>query len=62
VKQSKCADIEDIVHKGKVSEIYEHDSPEGFIDPPLPLTPVRLDGFKWLDKLRPKKRDDIFNK
>ena len=62
VEQSKCADIEILFTKGKVSEIYEHDSPEGFIDPPLPLTPVRFDGFKWLDKLRPKKMDDIFNK
>jgi lipopolysaccharide export system protein LptA len=62
VEQSKCADIEILFTKGKVSEIYEHESPEGFIDPPLPLTPVRFDGFKWLDSLRPKKRDDIFNK
>jgi lipopolysaccharide export system protein LptA len=62
VEQSKCADIEILFKKGKVSEIYEHESPEGFIDPPLPLTPVRFDGFIWLDNLRPKKRDDIFNK
>jgi lipopolysaccharide export system protein LptA len=62
VEQSKCADIEILFTKGKVSEIYERESPEGFIDPPLPLTPVRFDGFKWLDNLRPKKRDDIFNK
>jgi lipopolysaccharide export system protein LptA len=62
VEQSKCADIEILFTKGKVSEIYEHNSPEGFIDPPLPLSAVRLDGFKWYDNLRPKKRDDIFNK
>lgn len=60
--QSKCANIEVIVDKGKVIEIYEHNNPEGFIDPPLPATPVRLDGFKWFDKLRPRKKNDIFNK
>jgi lipopolysaccharide export system protein LptA len=60
--QSKCANIEVIVDKGKVIEIYEHNNPEGFIDPPLPATPERLEGFKWLNKLRPVKRNDIFNK
>lgn len=58
--QSKCANIEVHVDKGKVTEIYEYENPDGFIDPPLPANPVRLDGFKWLDHLRPKKKDDIF--
>jgi lipopolysaccharide export system protein LptA len=58
--QSKCANMEIFVDKGKVSEIYEYDNPEGFIDPPLPANPVRLDGFRWLENLRPKKRQDIF--
>ncbi len=62
VEQSKCANIEIRFDKGKVSEIFEYENPEGFIDPPLPANPVRLDGYKWLDKLRPKKKDDIFNK
>jgi hypothetical protein len=62
VEQSKCANIEIRFDKGKVSEIFEYENPEGFIDPPLPVNPVRLDGFRWLDKLRPKKKDDIFNK
>jgi hypothetical protein len=48
------------VDKGKVTEIFEHDNPEGFIDPPLPADPIRLEGFKWLDKIRPKKKNDIF--
>jgi lipopolysaccharide export system protein LptA len=60
--QSKCANIEVIVNKGKIKEIYEHENPEGFIDPPLPANPVRLDGFKWYDKLRPRKKNDIFLK
>jgi lipopolysaccharide export system protein LptA len=58
--QSKCANIEVFVDKGKVTEIFEHDNPEGFIDPPLPADPIRLEGFKWLDKIRPKKKNDIF--
>jgi lipopolysaccharide export system protein LptA len=58
--QSKCADIEVILDKGKVSEIYEYQNPEGISFPPLPAIPVRLDGFKWYDKLRPKKKNDIF--
>jgi lipopolysaccharide export system protein LptA len=62
VEQSKCANIEIMFDKGKVSQIYERESPEGYIDPPLPLTRVRLEGFKWFDDLRPKKKNDIFNK
>jgi hypothetical protein len=60
--QSKCAKMEVTVDKGKVTEVYEYDNPEGYIDPPLPADPVRLDVFKWLDNLRPKKKDDIFKK
>jgi lipopolysaccharide export system protein LptA len=62
VDQSKCANMEVILDKGKVSEIYEYENPEGFIDPPLPLTHVRLEGYKWFDNIRPKKKNDIFNK
>jgi lipopolysaccharide export system protein LptA len=60
--QSKCANMEIFVEKGKVQEIYEHNGPEGFIDPPLPADPVRFDGFRWLDKNRPKNKTDIFIK
>jgi hypothetical protein len=62
VDQSKCANMEIIVDKGKVTEIYEYENPEGVIDPPLPLNSVRLEGYKWFDHLRPKKKADIFNK
>ena len=34
INQSKCANIEVFVEKGKITEIYEFQSPEGFIDPP----------------------------
>jgi lipopolysaccharide export system protein LptA len=62
MNRSECANIEVLVEKGKIKEIYEYENPEGFIDPPLPVDPVRFEGFKWLDNLRPKKKLDIFNK
>ena len=60
--ESKCANIQVLIDKGKVSDIFEFQNSEGFIDPPLPANPVRLEGFKWFDQLRPKKKADIFNK
>lgn len=62
MNQSKCANMEVLIDKGKVSQIFEYENPEGFIDPPLPAIPTRLEGFKWLDHLRPKKKNDIFIK
>jgi hypothetical protein len=64
VNQSKCANIEAYVEKGKISEISDYGNPEGFIDPPEPSKPkeLRLAGFNWFDSLRPKKKADIFNK
>jgi lipopolysaccharide assembly outer membrane protein LptD (OstA) len=62
--QSKCANIEIYVEKGKISEIYEHQNPDGFIDPPEQTKPdpKRLKGFNWFDSLRPKQKADIFIK
>lgn len=62
IDQSKCADIEVLLEKGKPSEIFEYENPEGIIDPPLPIKSIRLEGFKWFDHLRPKKKADIFIK
>lgn len=64
VNQSKCANIEANVEKGKISEISDYGNPEGFIDPPDLINPNarRLTGFNWFDNLRPKKKADIFNK
>ncbi len=58
--QSKCANIEVLLDKGHVTQIYEYENPDGTIDPPLPAKPVRLEGFKWLDSIRPKQKSDIF--
>jgi lipopolysaccharide export system protein LptA len=59
---TRCASIEIIVDKGKIQEIYERQSPEGVIDPPSnsPNANNRLEGFSWLDAIRPKKVIDIF--
>jgi lipopolysaccharide export system protein LptA len=59
---AKCASIEILVSKGKIQQIVERQSPEGVIDPPAKPLSVnnRLDGFSWLDTLRPKKVLDIF--
>jgi lipopolysaccharide export system protein LptA len=62
--QTKSARIEILIDKGKISDIFEYENPEGFIDPPdlTKLKEVRLEGFSWLDKLRPKQMSDIFRK
>jgi len=64
VNQSKCANIDALVNKGKITEISDSGSPEGFIDPPDIPQPVkiRLLGFNWFDGIRPKKKEDIFIK
>jgi hypothetical protein len=62
VEQTKSARIEILFNKGKISDIFQYDNPEGFIDPPdlKIVKEVRLEGFSWLDKLRPKQMSDIF--
>jgi hypothetical protein len=62
VNRAKCASMDIFVDNGKVTEIFEYQQPEGMIDPPseLPQNNTHLDGFLWLDYLRPKKIEDIF--
>lgn len=62
--QSECANIEVYVVEGKISEIFEHQNPEGVIDPPEPSKPkeLRLSDFNWFDTIRPKQKSDIFLK
>lgn len=64
VNQGKSVNIEVYLEKGKVTEIYEYQEPEGTIDPPDPGMPkdLRLKGYNWYDSLRPKNKDDIFRK
>jgi lipopolysaccharide export system protein LptA len=64
VNQAKCSSIEIFVEDGKITEIIEFQNPEGIIDPPTEGSPdkLRLEGFTWLDLLRPKNVADIFRK
>jgi lipopolysaccharide export system protein LptA len=64
VNQAKCSHIEIFVENGKITEIIEHQNPEGIIDPPSSVNPemLKLDGFLWLDSVRPKKTEDIFRR
>lgn len=64
VNKAKCARLEIYIDDGKISEIYEYQNPEGVIDPPEQENPldIRLEGFLWLDAIRPKKMTDIFRK
>jgi len=62
VNTAKCARIEILFADGKIKDIFEYQNPEGVIDPPSqsPEANRYLEGFSWLDKLRPKKFEDIF--
>jgi lipopolysaccharide export system protein LptA len=64
LNRSKSADIQILIDKGKVTEVIENQNPAGFIDPPNPKSQKepRLEGFKWLYKLRPIDKNDIFRK
>ena len=64
VNQAKCASIEIYIEDGKIIEINEFQNPEGVIDPPSEVIPetLRLEGFSWLEHLRPKNVADIFRK
>jgi hypothetical protein len=64
VNQAKSSSIEIFLDDGKITDIIELQNPEGKLDPPLLNAPerLRLDGFNWLDWLRPKNKDDIFRR
>lgn len=46
----------------QVSRINMINDPEGVLYPLGELEETKLKGFQWLEKLRPKKKEDIFNK
>lgn len=64
INKAKCSKIEIYVKDGKITEIYEYDNPEGVIDPPLAQgnDSLKLEGFLWLDSLRPRNKNEIFAK
>jgi hypothetical protein len=64
INSGKSARIQIMVENGKINEITQFEAPSGVIDPPKQSTPkpLRLEGFSWLESLRPKKIQDIFTK
>jgi len=55
VNRARSATIEIFIEDGKIVEIYQNQSPDGVMDPPLqkPESERRLDGFRWHPGLRP---------
>jgi lipopolysaccharide export system protein LptA len=64
INKAKCARFEIFVSDGKITEIYEYQNPEGEIDPPSTESSdsLKLEGFMWLDNIRPKNKKEVFEK
>jgi lipopolysaccharide export system protein LptA len=58
VNRARSATIEIFIEEGKIAEIYQNQSPDGTMDPPLlkPDSEMRLEGFRWHPELRPDRR------
>ncbi len=64
VNKAESSNITILLDKRKVTSIIMRTQPAGNLNPPL-LTDVelqRLEGFRWLEEYRPKKKNDIFLK
>ncbi|MBE0668346.1 MAG: organic solvent tolerance protein OstA, partial [Bacteroidales bacterium] len=57
VNKAKSSTIDIFIEDGKIIEIYQNQSPDGTLDPPLktPDSELRLDGFRWMPGLRPSR-------
>ena len=64
LNKSKSANIQILINEGQVTDVIEEQNPTGIIDPPQQLNPKepKLEGFRWLDMYRPRKKEDIFRK
>jgi lipopolysaccharide export system protein LptA len=61
--RAKSSSLEIYINDGKIAEIDEYQNPEGILNPPMKEEDKqRLPGFTWLDRLRPKNKNDIFRK
>jgi len=62
INPTRCARIEVLLEDGKISEVFEYENAEGTLEPPDIPSPaaIRLKGFNWFDKIRPKKKEDLF--
>lgn len=60
VNRARSATIEIIIEDGKIAEIYQNQSPDGVLDPPLknPDSEMRLDGYRWHPELRPVRSNE----
>jgi len=60
VNRARSASIEIFLEDGKIAEIYQNQSPDGVLDPPLmkPESERRLDGYRWHPGLRPVRKTD----
>jgi lipopolysaccharide export system protein LptA len=58
VNRARSATIEIFIEDGKIAEIYQNQSPDGIMYPPLnkPDSEMRLEGFRWHPDLRPDRR------
>jgi len=63
VNIANCSTIDIYLEGGEIKEIFQYE-PGGDIDPPVETDDpkTRLDGFVWLDGLRPKNVEDIFKR
>jgi lipopolysaccharide export system protein LptA len=59
VNRARSATIEIFIEDGKIAEIYQNQSPDGTLDPPMKKSDIemRLDGFRWHPDLRPSRED-----
>jgi len=60
VNRARSASIEIFIEDGKIKEIYQNQSPDGTMDPPLktPDSEMRLDGYRWHPDLRPARKPE----
>jgi lipopolysaccharide export system protein LptA len=63
VDRTTCRDMKIIFGDNKVDRIKFYSKPDGKISPmgTIDHKTYRIDGFNWLEKLRPKSKWDIFN-
>lgn len=63
VNRADCSDLVIFINENEVTGITLIKEPDGTLFPihELPVKELRLKGFKWQDRFRPKSKDDLFN-
>ncbi len=64
VNRAESSNMTILLEDKKINSIILRKEPTGNLNPPLilPIESQRLEGFRWLEDFRPKKRSDIFIK